>query len=225
MVTKSWIKAKGLMRRLAMEKLKSFGNEAPLKGLRFTFCEQNSEMAQVLADVFATVSAVEVLHGDLLKLNADALVSPANSFGEMSGGIDQAIDNFYQGEAQEKAIKLIQTHYYGELPVGNAHILTMENQQYPKLILAPTMRIPGRLAGNAINAYLAMRAVLISILDYNQTQHDHIEHVVMSSLCTGVGRMPYLEAAEQLLVAYENIVNDRWKSIIHPAIAPYANRI
>ena len=65
------------------------------------------------------VPGVEVVHGNLLDLGCDAVVSPANSFGDMSGGIDKAIDDFHDGEAQRRVMAAIAEQFLGELPVGS----------------------------------------------------------------------------------------------------------
>ena len=214
-------KAKWLVDKLGLKAYKSWSKELPKNTIKFSFCEQNADLASVLAEVFAKVDEVEVLQGNILKLSADALVSPANSFGDMSGGLDQAIDDYYKGEAQSKASSLIRSTYYGELAVGQAAILEMNQARFPKLILAPTMRVPGKVA-KSINAYLAMRALLIAVLDYNKQAQTPIQHIAMTSLCTGIGRMPFVEAAEQMLVAYDMIIKESWKKIVHPSIAPYS---
>jgi hypothetical protein len=44
---------------------------------------------------FADEADVHVSHGDIFGLKADAIVSPANSFGHMDGGIDLVYSNFF----------------------------------------------------------------------------------------------------------------------------------
>ena len=90
---------KARIRRWRMKTLKPFG-PAPAGALRLSLGDRSSAMAQALAEAFADVDTVEVVEGDLLDLGCDAIVSPANSFGDMSGGIDKAIDDFHRGAAQ-----------------------------------------------------------------------------------------------------------------------------
>ncbi len=175
----------------------------------------------VFARVFAGESNVEVLHGNLLHLTAGALVSPANGFGDMGGGVDKAIGDFFGGQAQKIVQAHIREEFFGEMPVGIASILPMPHRQFPFLIVAPTMRIPG-YAGKTINAYLAMRAILVAVTKHNQSNAERINHVAMPSLCTGVGGMPFGEAAGQMHAAVESILKGGYQSVIHPAMAPYA---
>jgi O-acetyl-ADP-ribose deacetylase (regulator of RNase III) len=206
---------------MQVDTVKPFGKEMGLDVLRISICDTNREIAAVFARVFAGEANVEVLHGNMLNLTAGALVSPANSFGDMGGGVDKAIDDFFGGGAQTRVQAHIREEFLGEMPVGVAAILPMSNGQFPFLIVAPTMRIPGYV-GKTINAYLAMRAILVAVTRHNQTNAGRIHHIAVPSLCTGVGGMPYGEAAEQMHAAVENILKGRYQSVVHPAMAPYA---
>ncbi|QHT69147.1 phosphatase [Rhodocytophaga rosea] len=208
-------------KRMKVDTLKPFGKDLAKDELRISICDLNKDIAKVFADVFAQESSVEILLGNLLHLSADALVSPANSFGDMGGGLDKAIDDFFAGQAQQKVQQLIREEYFGELPVGVASIIAMNHPQFPFIIVAPTMRIPGNV-GKTINAYLAMRAVLVAIVKHNRSATHPIRHIVLSSLCTGVGGMPFQEAAEQMKTAIASILGEGYKTAIHPAVAPYA---
>src|SRR3954470_15421694 len=109
---------------------------------------------RTLAEAFADAEHVEVIEGNLLDLSCDALVSPANSFGDMSGGIDKAIDDFHQGTAQRALVAAIAEQFLGELPVGAALVVPLPTRRFSFLVAAPTMRIPGSIRGT-INGYLA----------------------------------------------------------------------
>lgn len=197
----------------------------PAAPLRVSLCDRNPEVARALADRFDDLGAVEVREGDLLDLDGDALVSPANSFGYMDGGIDRAIDGFYQGAAQCAVLDRIADRFYGELPVGTATTIAMRPRpsRFPFLIVAPTMRVPGDARGT-IHAYLAMRAALAAVLDQNAAPPSagRIAVVAVPGLCTGVGGMPPDESAAQMRAAYDMIVVGRWRTIGHPAQAPFA---
>jgi len=84
------------------------------------------------------------------------------------------------------------------------------------------MRIPGNVS-SSINAYLAMRALLIQVAQYNKTNIPKISNVAIPSLCTGVGGMHPIDSSEQMRTAFDNIVQERWRNIKHPAMAAYAN--
>src|SRR5262249_52728669 len=144
------------IRRWRMKTHKPFGTCAP-EALRLSLGDLNPQVARALAEAFDEVAEAEVVEGDLLDLACDAVVSPANSFGDMSGGIDKAIDDLHQGEAQRRAREAIAEQFLGELPVGAALVVVVPARRFPFVVASPTMRVPGRVAGG-LNAYLAMRA-------------------------------------------------------------------
>ena len=211
----------GAINKIQLKVLKPLGGNLTGKDFKLSLCDANLEIATVLSNVFEGMQEVEVLHGNILKIWADAVVSPANSFGDMGGGLDKTIDIFYKRQAQQRVINEIRENYLGELPVGKAITLKMDSLQLPYLIVAPTMRIPGKLH-NSINAYLAMRAILVELIMQNKNGNNNMKHIVIPALCTGVGGMPYQEAAEQMLAAYNNIMLSGWMDVKHPAMAPYA---
>ena len=204
-----------------MKVIQSFGKGAASSELRLSLCDINAEMTDAWLDNFFGVEAVEILQGDLLQTPADALVSPANSFGDMSGGVEKRIDDFYKGAAQEAIIKEIGQRFMGELPVGMALIVPVSAPRLPFVIAAPTMRVPQDVA-STLNAYLAMRAVLVSVFQHNAQSQSPIRTIAIPGLCTGVGRMPYSVAARQMRVAYDTIVGGGWKEVLHPAMVPFA---
>ena len=110
-----------------MKTVKPFGRGHADGLLRVSLCDRNPEVARALADDFHDVKGVEVLEGDLLGLDCDAIVSPANSFGYMDGGVEKHIDDYYGGEAQRAVLARIAERYYGELPVGSAAIIRAGN--------------------------------------------------------------------------------------------------
>ena len=60
---------------------------------------------------------VEIYKGSILKVNCDAVVSPANSYGFMDGGIDMLYSRYFGWKVQERLQHKIQTKHYGELLV------------------------------------------------------------------------------------------------------------
>lgn len=204
-----------------MNVVKPFGKISSNETLRLSLCDTNPAMTDVWIDFFHDVDAVEIVQGNLLDLDCQALVSPANSFGDMSGGLDKQIDDFYQGQAQTALMAAIRDRYLGEMPVGTALIVQLPRKRFPFLVAAPTMRTPSNVAGT-INAYLAFRAALAAIVLRNQSDANPILRLAVPGLCTGVGGMSYGAAAQQMRAAYDNILGGGWKDIVHPAMAPFA---
>ena len=205
---------------MRMKTIKPFGRGLPRHTLRISLCDQNPDIARALAAAFLDVEDVEVLEGDLLGLDCDALVSPANSFGYMDGGIDHHIDRFYEGDAQRKVLAIVAERFYGELPVGSAAIIEMVTRRFPFLVVAPTMRVPGDDLAGTIHAYLAMRAAFVALLNFHRAGPGRIKTLAVPGLGTGVGGMAFDESARQMRAAYDMIISDGWRSIVHPSEAP-----
>jgi O-acetyl-ADP-ribose deacetylase (regulator of RNase III) len=208
------------IRRMRLVTLKPFG-QVGTDELRVSLGDCNADVADRLAHHFGDVPAVEVVHGNLLDLECHAIVSPANSFGDMGGGIDKAIDDFHRGEAQRLVMAVIREQFFGELPVGSAVIVELRSSRFPFVVAAPTMRIPGNLQG-PLNAYLSMRAALVAVLKHNAVGTTPIRSLAVPGLGTGVGGMDPDEAAEQMRTAYDSIIGGKWTEVLHPIQAPFA---
>jgi O-acetyl-ADP-ribose deacetylase (regulator of RNase III) len=216
-----WLTAKA--RRWRMKTLKPFGKSAAAAGLRLSVGDLDPGVAAALADAFADAGPVEVVEGDLLDLDCEAIVSPANSFGDMGGGIDKAIDDLHGGAAQKAVMAAITERFLGELPVGMALVVELPARRFPVVVAAPTMRIPGSVAGT-INAYLSMRAALVAVLRNGQAGGRAVRTLAVPGLGTGVGGMHPADAAGQMRSAYESVVGGGWRQVLSPVLAPYALR-
>jgi O-acetyl-ADP-ribose deacetylase (regulator of RNase III) len=151
---------------------------------------------------FGQAENVIIIEEDITKLECDAVVSPANSFGFMDGGLDYALSERFGWDLEKKLQKIIKELPEGELLVGQALVLETGDAKIPLLISAPTMRIPTNFnIDTSINAYLAMKAILIKANGDNR-----ISSVAIPGLCTGVGRMQPMIAARQMFQAYKEII-------------------
>src|SRR5262245_57797509 len=114
-------------------------------------------------DIFSD-RAGPISHDDPIDVRADAIVSPANCFGFMDGGID-AVYTYQLGPQVEARLReRLARDFGGELPVGQAVIVPTGRPEIPWCISAPTMRIPGVVA-DTLNAYLAFRAALNAVVE------------------------------------------------------------
>ncbi|MBD3228365.1 MAG: Appr-1-p processing protein [Candidatus Lokiarchaeota archaeon] len=156
-------------------------------------------------DLFMNFNEIEIYKNDIFKIEADALVSPANSFGFMGGGLDYYINKFFNYKMEEKVKNTIKEKYKGFLPVGHALVIKTDSKKFPYLISAPSMEVPLDVS-STINAYLAMRAILMVIIDYNNENNQAIKSVVIPGLAGATGRMPFKRIAFQMLKAYESII-------------------
>jgi O-acetyl-ADP-ribose deacetylase (regulator of RNase III) len=169
----------------------------------YVLIDRNPSMIAAWQMFFADASDVKIVEGDLTQVvTCDAIVSPANSFGFMDGGVDYAISERLGWDLQEKLQAQIKALPEGELLVGKVLTLPTNDSLILYLICAPTMRIPTDFNINtSLNAYLAMKAVLIECM-----QNPNLATVAMSGFCTGVGKMPPETSARQMYFAYQEIV-------------------
>lgn len=154
---------------------------------------------------FAGVENVRVSHGEIFDTSADAIVSPANSFGYMDGGIDLVYLHRFGWELQTRLQSHIRDEHDGELPVGQAAIVETFDPAFPYLVSAPTMRIPMDVSGT-VNAYLAFRAAIRTVRLHNREIPGAIRTVLCPGLCTAIGRMPPDLCARQMATAFETCV-------------------
>lgn len=158
----------------------------------------NLNLIKAWENEFNSYKNIKIIHGSIFEFNADAIVSPANSFGIMDGGIDGKIRDFFGMNIEQKVRNKIIHDFKGELPVGCAITTETDNKQFKYLISAPTMRVP-EIVKDSLNAYLAMRAILI------ECNKNNILTVAIPGLCSLSGGMPYNIVARQMRVAYDRI--------------------
>ena len=135
----------------------------------------------------------------------DCLVSPANSFGMMDGGIDAAITQFFGLPLERKVKARILEDYLGEQPVGTSIIVETDHPKHPFIAHTPTMRVPMSIKGTDV-PYAAMWAMLLTVRQHNRTSKRQIKSVVCPGLGTGIGQVPYAEAARQMATAYDHFL-------------------
>lgn len=168
--------------------------------MHLTLCDLESNLVAAWRAAFADVPAVRVHHGSLLDVPADGIVSPANSFGYMDGGIDLVYSQHFGWHVDDRVRAAIAADHDGELLVGEALVVPTDDARHPWLISAPTMRVPMRV-DQRVNAYLAFRAVLRLM-----RRDPRLGHVVCPGLGTGVGQLPPTRCARQMRHAWRVIV-------------------
>lgn len=166
--------------------------------------DQSEPLVQAWHETFRGLDGVDIVHGDFFSRPADAMVSPANSFGIMDGGLDLAIRNTLGFQVESAVQKAILADYHGELPIGSAVSIRSGHASWPWLIAAPTMRIPENIA-HTLNPYHAFRAVLREV-SRMQTMGHAIESLVCPGLGTGIGMVSPRRCAALMRAAYINML-------------------
>lgn len=172
--------------------------------MQIVLIDQRSSLVAAWERAFDEYDDVEVLEADFFSRPAGAMVSPANSFGIMDGGLDRAIrDRLGFGVEREVQRRILERHH-GELPIGQAEVVETGHAEWPRLVVAPTMRVPENVA-RTLNAYLAFRAALLAVLRFNTASATKIESLVCPGLCTGIGGMEAERCALQMRMAYRQM--------------------
>ena len=114
--------------------------------MKLHLVDTNTQLVRCWGKAFSQHREVEIIGGDILDMAHTAIVSPANSFGFMDGGIDLAYSNYFGPNVQEGVFWAISTRPEGFLPVGASLMVRTEHPKIPYLIVAPTMKLPGPVA-------------------------------------------------------------------------------
>jgi len=163
------------------------------------------DLVHAWAKAFPAHEGLELHKGDFFARSADAIVSPANSFGVMDGGLNAAIRAVLGKRTERRVQDMIVERYHDELPVGTAIVVPTEHKHWAYLVVAPTKRVPERVA-DTLNAYLAFRAALLAVRDHNTAQlAPPIRTLLVPGLATGMGGMAPGRCAQQMRVAYDEV--------------------
>ena len=186
--------------------------------MRITLCAIDEPLTKAWRTYCGDLDGVEVHCGNILDLQVDAVVSPANSFGFMDGGIDMVYSRHFGWHVQQQLQHQIRTKHHGELLVGSADVVETKHTNIPYLIAAPTMRVPMVLS-DTVNSYLAARAALLLIKHgrfpsgalEGELIADGIKSVAFPGLGTGVGRVAPEKCALQVRTAIKEVVFDEYE--------------
>lgn len=185
---------------------------------RVHLVDRDAALVRAWRDSFKDTPSFVPTRGDYFDTRADAMVSPANSFGIMDGGLDAAIAQTLGPEVQRRVRTRIEERHHGELHVGAAEIIETTDDRWPLLVCAPTMRVPEDVS-RTVNAYVAFRAILLAVRAHNSRAEGDGRARIRSLLCpglaTGVGAMPAQRCATQMRLAFMQVS-------AAPALPPFA---
>ncbi len=167
----------------------------------------NLHLVDVDADVvaawrthFAAFPEVDVQLGDILQIAENTIVSPANGYGNMDGGIDALYTEHFGYGPQREIQGQIARLNVGYLRVGQALLVKTGDPRIPYMISAPTMIVPEVVP--ASNCFFAMSAILRTASRHS----DVVAEVYCPGLGTGTGKVPPDAAAREMALAYA-----KWK--------------
>ncbi len=181
--------------------------------MKIVLAAVENELADAWERHCGDLTDVTIHRGSVLDLSVDAVVSPANSYGFMDGGIDYLYSQRFGWEVQSRLQHLIRTQHHGELLVGAAEIVETGEAAIPFVIAAPTMRVPMILT-NTVNPYLAARATLLLVrhgifaagTSAGQPVSAKVSSIAFPGLGTGIGRVGPNTCAHQVRRAIEEVL-------------------
>lgn len=180
--------------------------------MKIILADLQGELIKAWQSVGSEKEYVSTYHGSIFDVECDALISPANSFGYMDGGIDMSISQFFGWHVQDRLQEKIQSKHHGELLVGMSEIVETSYKQIPYVISAPTMRIP-MILKDTINVYLAIRGLLLLVkhgkFEDGTAIKDKVQVIALPGMGTGVGKISPEIFARQMKQAVEEVVEEK----------------
>ena len=158
-----------------------------------TIRDRNIDKVRALHKAFEPYGEVTVEFGDIFARPAWALVSPANSFGFMDGGIDAAY--LARWPHVEHLVRDEIALANGVLPVGDWSLVMTGDKEFPVLIILPTMLGPMGIESST-NVFMAFW----TLCEVNRLHPK--KEIVCPGLGMGIGAMPPERAARQMATAY-----------------------
>lgn len=177
--------------------------------LRLVLCALDEPLAAAWRGIADGRPGLDVHEGSVLDLQVDAVVSPANSYGWMRGGVDAFYAQAFP-EVEERVRSAVLAYHGGELPVGEALLVPTRVPSPIWLLSAPTMREPGeQLPSDTVHPYLAARAVLRlwsdGVLETGAPVRRVLRSIAMPGLGTGIGGVSPELCTRQVAAAWDEV--------------------
>ncbi len=139
--------------------------------------------------------------GDITQVRADAVVNPANSRGEMGGGVAGALRKVggpaIEQEAKSKA----------PIPVGEAIFTTAGTLPYKGIIHAPTMEEPAERT-TAEKVRKAVQAAVICADSYE------VKTLAMPGMGSGIGGLSPISCADVMIETLRHYESNTVRKVI-----------
>ncbi|KAL7895557.1 hypothetical protein HDV63DRAFT_406487 [Trichoderma sp. SZMC 28014] len=178
----------------------------------------------------------------------DLIVSPANSYGRLDGGFDDAISRSFSPRDDYLALtRAVQARLYddwrGFAPPGTCTLLRIPDEFHQRsrnawgtkyLALCPLMRVPSSVEWDREVVYECTWSLLCAIDKHNRAherEHEHeIRSLLMVPMATGVGGVSPAKWAGQTVLALKHFVDAveheaKWSSLEPNDIAEYAGDV
>ena len=176
--------------------------------------DTNPQVVEAWKKVFKDHPEVQCIHGNILDQKVDAWVTPTNSKGHMSGGVDYAIKNRLGEGIEEDIQTIIGALYGGTLPVGKAVIVPAgtHSHEFPRYVVAtPSMVGESDNLVRTKNTALACAAAFQALYYAEEKKGAAIDSIAVPGLGAGTGKTPPTVCAELMLIGYKLFQRKRYE--------------
>lgn len=181
--------------------------------INVTFIDLDPEVISSLARFgWPELKDCEFTVGNILHSGrAGCLVSPANSYGNMDGGVDRDYRERFPG-IEDKLLHYIEEHHGGRLRIGSAQLIPTTDIQFPYLLFSPTVEAPGELSSidnvsRATAAYLTEALKYNFKLEQNGSQEKKIRNLLVPGFGTGFGGLLPEDSAAGVKKGFGYMIN------------------
>ena len=129
---------------------------------------------------------IEIVNDDILNLDVEAIVNPANSYGYMGGGLAAVLRDALGQEVEDEVV------HYAPIPIGHAVLTGGGSRSEIVVIHAPTMEQP---AGYT-DIEIVKQATLAAL---NCAEEHKITSLAFPGMGTGVGGLDKQDAANAMM--------------------------
>ena len=179
--------------------------------LKIYIVDTNTELCQTIAEAFSGIENVEVINSEitnfLSKVNVEAVVTPGNSIGMMTGGFDKSIVEYFGEFLMTDIQNGIKNFYLGEQPIATPLTVPVVRHNSKNVITdrkyiihIPTMRVPQKIIDPSI-IYSCMRCAMI------ECNRQYVHSVVIPAFGAQTGQVPYDLVAKYMRTAYHQLTN------------------
>lgn len=170
---------------------------------RIYLLDIDREMTRAFCRHFDGVKGVEAVQAEFGLFmhdhpEVDGIVTPANSFGLLTGGFDRAVCTYFGEELQNAVRMKIMAEWFGEQTVGTSMAVDIPGAPGKKLLHTPTMRKPSPIRDHQV-VYLCMRSALMEAI------HAGLACLVVPAFGGKAGQIPPEVIAHNMRAAWDQI--------------------
>ncbi len=170
------------------------------QNVEIAFVDESPDVVNALAIAFGRrrPENVKFILGNLFHSGSGVIVTPSNSEGELSAGVDLQLKMLFP-ELEGKLAEYLRNQPAGRLPIGNPVWIDTDNLEHPAIIFSALLSAPSDLA-TANRVYKAVLAVFRLIQQHAFPAH--VRRVLIPGFGTGVAGIEPEVAARKMFQAY-----------------------